>query len=73
LEFPLAIGNCCQNCQLKNKEALLGNFKGLSQDEGRADFAKISAPLPFMKAFDCFHALLATSILTDSAFKGTVA
>ncbi len=37
--FLSAVGNCFHNCQLKNKEAL-GNFKGLSQDEGQTDFAK---------------------------------
>jgi hypothetical protein len=38
-DFLSAVGNCFHNCQLKNKKAL-GNFEGLSQDEGQADFAK---------------------------------
>ncbi len=37
--FFSAVGNCFHVCQLKNKESL-GYFKGLSHDEGQADFAK---------------------------------
>ncbi len=45
-----AVGNFCNNCQLKNKEAL-GYFKRLSHDEGRADFAKKLYSSPLIKAF----------------------
>jgi hypothetical protein len=39
VDFSSAVGNCIHNCPSKAKEAL-GNFKWLSQDQGRVDFAK---------------------------------
>jgi hypothetical protein len=38
-EYSLQLSKLKYNCKLKNKEAHL-YFKGLSEDEGRADFSK---------------------------------
>jgi len=50
--FSAGCWNCCQNCQLKNKEAL-GNFKERSQEEKREGriLQTTSAPLPSTNAF----------------------
>jgi hypothetical protein len=45
--FWSRIGNCVHNCQLMKED--LANFNGLSQEGGRANFAKNLRASPFKK------------------------
>jgi hypothetical protein len=65
ISLHLAVG--VHNCQLVDTVAL-ANIKGLSQDEGWADFAKISASLPSINTYR-MTPLSARSISIDSTFK----